>query len=79
MASHSVKLLHSSRLCEIDPALRNDPLQLSRTGERKMATPAEIGLVDLTPEDLQDIEAAASKITVPGTRYPEKLEQMTGR
>ena len=35
--------------------------------------------VDLTPEDLRDIDSAASKITVQGARYPEKLEQMTGR
>jgi aryl-alcohol dehydrogenase-like predicted oxidoreductase len=35
--------------------------------------------VALTPADLQDIEIAASKITVEGARYPEKLEQMTGR
>ena len=35
--------------------------------------------VDLTPDDLRDIERAVSKITVQGARYPEKLEQMTGR
>src|SRR5580658_6726606 len=35
--------------------------------------------VELTPGDLHDIESAASKITVQGARYPEKLEQMTGR
>jgi aryl-alcohol dehydrogenase-like predicted oxidoreductase len=35
--------------------------------------------VELTPGDLQNIDAAASKITVQGARYPEKLEQMTGR
>ena len=35
--------------------------------------------VELTPEDLRSIDAAASKITVHGARYPEKLEQMTGR
>jgi aryl-alcohol dehydrogenase-like predicted oxidoreductase len=35
--------------------------------------------VELTPDDLRDIENAASKITVQGARYPEKLEQMTGR
>jgi aryl-alcohol dehydrogenase-like predicted oxidoreductase len=35
--------------------------------------------VELTPADLQDIEDAASRITVQGARYPEKLEQMTGR
>lgn len=32
----------------------------------------------LTPEDLDDIRAAAAKITLQGARYPEKLEQMTG-
>jgi aryl-alcohol dehydrogenase-like predicted oxidoreductase len=35
--------------------------------------------IHLTSEDLHDIESAASKITVQGARYPEKLEQMTGR
>ena len=35
--------------------------------------------VELAPDDLRDIETAASRITVQGTRYPEKLEQMTGR
>src|SRR5580692_10856887 len=35
--------------------------------------------VELTPGDLRDIEDAASKITVQGARYPEKLEAMTGR
>jgi aryl-alcohol dehydrogenase-like predicted oxidoreductase len=35
--------------------------------------------VELTPGDLRDIESAAAKITVLGARYPEKLEQMTGR
>ncbi len=36
-------------------------------------------IVELTPNDLQDIESAAAKITVKGARYPEKLEQLTGR
>jgi aryl-alcohol dehydrogenase-like predicted oxidoreductase len=35
--------------------------------------------VELTPDDLRDIDDAASKIPVQGARYPEKLEQMTGR
>jgi aryl-alcohol dehydrogenase-like predicted oxidoreductase len=35
--------------------------------------------VELTPDDLGDIDAAAAKITVQGARYPERLEQMTGR
>lgn len=35
--------------------------------------------VELTPDDLRNIDDAAAKITVQGDRYPEKLEQMTGR
>jgi aryl-alcohol dehydrogenase-like predicted oxidoreductase len=35
--------------------------------------------VELTAGDLADIDGAASKITVHGARYPERLEQMTGR
>ncbi len=35
--------------------------------------------VELTAEDLSEIGDAAAKITVEGARYPEKLEQMTGR
>lgn len=35
--------------------------------------------VELTPADLREIESAASKIKVEGARYPEKLEQLTGR
>jgi aryl-alcohol dehydrogenase-like predicted oxidoreductase len=34
--------------------------------------------VELTPQDLRDIEAAASKIKIEGDRYPERLEKMTG-
>ncbi len=35
--------------------------------------------VELTADDLRDIESAAAKIAVHGARYPERLEQMTGR
>jgi aryl-alcohol dehydrogenase-like predicted oxidoreductase len=35
--------------------------------------------VKLTADDLYEIENAASKITVQGTRYPENLEKLTGR
>jgi aryl-alcohol dehydrogenase-like predicted oxidoreductase len=35
--------------------------------------------VALTPDDLRDIERAAAGIKVQGARYPEHLEQMTGR
>lgn len=34
--------------------------------------------VELTPDDLREIESAASKITVQGSRYPEHIEKMTG-
>ena len=35
--------------------------------------------IKLTSDNLREIESAASKITVQGARYPEKLEQLTGR
>ncbi len=34
--------------------------------------------VEMSPDDLRDIDSAASKIKVEGTRYPERLEKMTG-
>ena len=35
--------------------------------------------IKLTPDDLGEIDNAASRITVQGARYPEHLERMTGR
>ena len=37
------------------------------------------GEIELTSDDLREVEHAASKIDVQGARYPEHLEQMTGR
>jgi aryl-alcohol dehydrogenase-like predicted oxidoreductase len=34
--------------------------------------------IELSADDLQQIETAASKITVEGARYPEQIEKMTG-
>jgi aryl-alcohol dehydrogenase-like predicted oxidoreductase len=34
--------------------------------------------LELTPEDLREIDSAASEITVQGARYPEALERRTG-
>jgi aryl-alcohol dehydrogenase-like predicted oxidoreductase len=35
--------------------------------------------VELTPDDLREIDSAALNIKVQGARYPERLAQMTGR
>jgi aryl-alcohol dehydrogenase-like predicted oxidoreductase len=35
--------------------------------------------LELTSDDLREIDSAAAQITVEGARYPEKLEQMTNR
>ncbi len=35
--------------------------------------------IELTVDDLREIDSASSKIKVEGARYPERLEQMTGR
>jgi aryl-alcohol dehydrogenase-like predicted oxidoreductase len=51
-------------------------------GSRKLARLDEnIGAlaVELTPDDLREINSAISQITVVGDRYPENLKQMTGR
>jgi aryl-alcohol dehydrogenase-like predicted oxidoreductase len=34
--------------------------------------------IELTSDDLREIDSAASKIPVQGNRYPEEMEQMTG-
>ena len=34
--------------------------------------------IELTSEDLREIDSAASEIEVQGARYPERLEAMTG-
>jgi aryl-alcohol dehydrogenase-like predicted oxidoreductase len=35
--------------------------------------------LELTPEDLRELETAASKIAVQGARYPEELQKLVGR
>jgi len=35
--------------------------------------------IKLTPDDLRDVENAVSQIAVQGARYPEHMEQMSGR
>ena len=35
--------------------------------------------LELTPDDLRQIQSAASKITVEGARYPEHLQKLVGR
>jgi aryl-alcohol dehydrogenase-like predicted oxidoreductase len=35
--------------------------------------------IELTPDDLREIESAASQVTVQGARYPEYLDRLTGR
>jgi aryl-alcohol dehydrogenase-like predicted oxidoreductase len=47
--------------------------KLNRLEENIGAVP-----IELTADDLRDIDDAASKINVDGARYPERLEKMTG-
>jgi aryl-alcohol dehydrogenase-like predicted oxidoreductase len=35
--------------------------------------------IELAPEDLREIDATVSKVTVQGARYPERFDQLTGR
>jgi aryl-alcohol dehydrogenase-like predicted oxidoreductase len=35
--------------------------------------------IELTVDDLRELDAATARITVQGARYPEELERMTNR
>ena len=35
--------------------------------------------IELTPDDLREIESTASKITLQGARYPEQMQRMIDR
>jgi aryl-alcohol dehydrogenase-like predicted oxidoreductase len=62
--------------------LAQKPWMVPIPGTTKMARLEEnlgASSVELTAEDLREIESSASKITVQGARYPEQLEAMTGR
>lgn len=62
--------------------LRQKPWIAPIPGTTKLARVEEnIGAaaVELTPDDLREIDNAASKITVQGARYPEELERQTYR
>jgi aryl-alcohol dehydrogenase-like predicted oxidoreductase len=54
------------------------PIPGTRRLERLDENIAAAG-IDLTADDLREIDDAASAITVQGGRYPERLEKMTGR
>ncbi len=62
--------------------LKQKPWIVPIPGTTKLARLEEnIGAValELTADDLREIASSASKLTVQGPRYPEKLERMTGR
>src|SRR5881628_1894382 len=62
--------------------LAQNPWIVPIPGTRKLERLIEnIGAaaIELTSDDLREIESASSKITVQGARYPEHIEQMTGR
>jgi aryl-alcohol dehydrogenase-like predicted oxidoreductase len=62
--------------------LAQKPLIVPIPGTRKLERLDEnIGAVavELTSDDLREIDSAASQITVQGARYPEELERRTGR
>jgi len=49
------------------------------TKEHRMKENIGAELIDLSSDDLRDIDVAASHIKVQGNRYPDNLEQLTGR
>jgi len=62
--------------------LARKPWMVPIPGTTKLARLEEnlgAAAIELTPDDLRDIDEAAAKITVQGARYPEHIERMTGR
>ncbi len=53
------------------------PIPGTRRLERLEENIGAVG-VELSSEDLQEIENSAAKITIRGARYPEEMEKMTG-
>jgi aryl-alcohol dehydrogenase-like predicted oxidoreductase len=49
------------------------------TKRRRLEENLGAAAVELTPDDLREIDSAAARITVQGARYPENLQRMTGR
>ena len=69
-------------VCELASRLGTHPFDAAVPGTTKRARLEEniaAADVELTPEDLREIDAGASKITAQGARYPRELEQMVGR
>jgi hypothetical protein len=56
----------------------NGNLEASALGFGSMELNLGATAVELTADDLREIEVAASKITVQGGRYLDHLEKMTG-
>jgi aryl-alcohol dehydrogenase-like predicted oxidoreductase len=54
------------------------PIPGTRRSERLAENIGAVA-INLAPDDLQDIERAASQISVLGARYPEEMERLTGR
>ena len=49
------------------------------TKQHRMEENIKAAEIKLRPDDLREIDSAASKIKIQGDRYPENLEQMTNR
>jgi aryl-alcohol dehydrogenase-like predicted oxidoreductase len=49
------------------------------TKMERMIENMDAAAVELTADDLREIEGAASRITIQGARYPEALEKRAGR
>ncbi len=49
------------------------------TKPRRLEENVGAAAVELTPDDLREIDSATSKIPVQGARYPEELQKLVGR
>jgi diketogulonate reductase-like aldo/keto reductase len=78
----SIGSLHHSKDRGLHEPLAKKPWIVPIPGTTKLYRLEEnLGAADveLTPEDLRDIETASSNIRVEGARYPEWLQPLSGR
>lgn len=78
IARASMRRRHRSRWRGCSRRSRGSP-RFRATNLRRFEENIGAADIELTPDDLREIDRAASQIQLEGDRYPEALEQLTGR
>jgi hypothetical protein len=71
--------MESPCICGVQGDPASDGSQQSKDQLERLDENIGAVAIELTPDDLREIESAASKMTVQGARYPENLERLSYR